>query len=207
MTQASDEIQQLILRERQGRDRGWWHRMYSAYAPDATVAVSWFSGAATEFIARSEQMAASGDQAVHRLAPPVIDVADDRAVAEVPAAVEVRIDVNGVQADLVSYMRLLHRAVRLDGHWRLRSMAAIYERDTMVPVIPGAGLEIDRTGLATLRPSYRWLAHYLGQRGYHVEQNLPGDDRPDAVRAIYADAYGWLGTASVLSAAASRGGR
>jgi hypothetical protein len=90
MSHDLDQLQQLILRERQGRDRGWWQRMRDAYAPHAAVAISWFTGSATDFITRSEQMAESGDRAVHRLAPPVIDMAGDRAVAEVPSVVSRR---------------------------------------------------------------------------------------------------------------------
>jgi hypothetical protein len=189
-----EQIQQLVLRERQGRDRGWWQRMRAAYSPDATVAVSWFSGSATEFIVRSEQMAGTGNQAVHRLSPPVIDIAGDRAVAEIPAAIEVRAEIGGVQADLVSYTRLLYRAIRTDGRWLLRSMVAIYERDTLVPVVPGAVPVIDTARLDSLRRPYRWLAYHLDGQGYSVDQELPGDDRPDTVRAIYDDAFGWLGT-------------
>jgi len=192
MTYELDKLQQLIVRERQGRDRGWWQRMRDAYAPDAAVAISWFRGTATEFIARSQQMAESGDRAVHRLAPPVIDIADDRAVAEVPAAIELRSDIGGVEVDLVSYTRLLYRAVRLDGSWRLCSLAAIYERDTMVPVLPGTVPAIDRAQLAALRPSYRWLAYHLHRKGYAVNPDLPGDDRPDAVDALYTSAFDWL---------------
>jgi hypothetical protein len=192
------EIQQLILRERQGRDRGWWHRMRAAYTSDAVVAVSWFAGSAAEFIVRSEQMAASGNQAVHRLAPPVIDIVDGRAIAEVPAAIEVRTEISGVQADLVSYTRLLYRAIRTDGGWRLCSMTAIYERDTLIPVIAGLVPAIDEVRLNSLRPPYRWLAYHLGDKGYSVDQDLPGDDRPETVRALYAEAFSWLEAAGAL---------
>jgi hypothetical protein len=196
------EIEQLILRERQGRDRGWWHRMRAAYTSDATVVVSWFSGSATEFIARSEQMASNGNQAVHRLAPPVIDVAADRAIAEVPAAIEVRAEIGGVQADLVSYTRLLYRAIRTDRRWLLRSMIAIYERDTLVPAVPGSVPTIDTARLDALRRPYRWLAYHLGEQGYSVDQDLPGDDRPRTVRALYDEAFAWLRTPDTRTARA-----
>jgi hypothetical protein len=207
MRDAVSEIQQLVLHERQARDRGWWRQMRAAYTTDATVAVSWFRGSADDFVGRSEQMATKGDQAVHRLAPPVIDIADARAVAEVPAAIELRIEIDGVQADLVSYARLLYQAVRLDDYWRLRSMVAVYERDSMVPVIPAADPVIDTARLAALRPSYRWLAYYLSQQGYPVGRDLPGDDRPVTVRAVYDETFRWLATSGPVPAAASKGAR
>ncbi len=195
MTHDVVQIQQLILRERQGRDRGWWERMRAAYAADATVTVSWFEGSASEFIARSEQMAANGDRAVHRLAPPVVDIVGDRAVAEVPAGIELRVEIGGAEVDLASYTRLLYRAVRADT-WQLCSLAAVYERDTMVPVIPGTVPTIDQARLAWFRPTYRWLAYHLSEKGYAVSPDLPADDRPDTVQAIYACTFDWLRAAS-----------
>ena len=192
----TDEISQLILRERHASDRGWWHRMRTAYTPNATVWVNWFSGSATEFIARSEHIAANGDHTTHRLAPPVIDIVNDRAVAEVPAAIAVRAEIGGIQADLVSSTRLLYRAVRSHGRWLLDSMLVIYERDTLVPVMPGAVPTINEARWAALRPTYRWLAYHLRARGYAVDSELPGDDRPDTVRAIYAEAFRWLQTSN-----------
>ena len=38
------EISQLVLRERQGRDRGWWDQIRSCLAEDASVRLSWFRG-------------------------------------------------------------------------------------------------------------------------------------------------------------------
>jgi SnoaL-like domain len=197
MTHDIDEIQQLILRERQGRDRGWWDRMRAAYSADATVTISWFQGSASEFITRSEQMAANGDRAAHRLSPPVIDIFGDRAVAEVPAGIEVRAEIGGAEVDLVSYTRLLYRAERVSvDTWRLCSLAAVYERDTMVPVLPGTVLAIDHARLARLRPTYRWLAYHLCEKGYPVSPDLPGDDRPETVQAVYSYAFDWLRAAS-----------
>lgn len=42
-----------------------------------------------------------------------------------------------------------------------------------------------------LRPSYRIAAYLFGERGYSVNQELPGDDRPEQVAALYRDAFEW----------------
>ncbi len=34
-------ITQVVLGERQGRDRGWWDQMAAAYWLDSTVRLSW----------------------------------------------------------------------------------------------------------------------------------------------------------------------
>src|ERR1700753_3238229 len=47
---AVTEISQLLLGERQARDRGWWDRMRAAYAPDSAVRLSWFPGTGPELV-------------------------------------------------------------------------------------------------------------------------------------------------------------
>lgn len=39
------EVTQLVLHERQARDRGWWEPMRACFAPAATVRLSWFAAA------------------------------------------------------------------------------------------------------------------------------------------------------------------
>ncbi len=36
------------------------------------------------------------------------------------------------------------------------------------------------------------LAYHLSNRGYEIANDLYGDDRPEAVAALYADAFAWL---------------
>src|ERR1700749_3477021 len=69
---AVTEISQLLLGERQARDRGWWDRMRAAYAPDSTVRLSWFQGTGPDFVAASQQLAAALDPLYERdTVPPV----------------------------------------------------------------------------------------------------------------------------------------
>ena len=44
-------ITQVVLAERQGRDRGWWDQMLAAYWPDSTVRLSWYTGDGAGFVA------------------------------------------------------------------------------------------------------------------------------------------------------------
>ena len=50
-----DQITQLVLHERQGRDRGWWKRMSAAFLPTSTVNLGWSSGSAPDFAARPKR--------------------------------------------------------------------------------------------------------------------------------------------------------
>jgi hypothetical protein len=188
----TETISQLVLHERRGRDRGWWDRMRSAFWPDAVVNISWFTGPAHEFVAASEAMSAGGTVATHRMAPIVVDVAGDRALAEAPAAIEVATTVQGVDAILTSFTRLQYRAERRDGHWRLRALDSIYERDMLVTAVPGATVRVDADELARFRRSYRLLAWHLNSRGHPVGDDKLGDDRPDEVATFYQREHDWL---------------
>jgi len=74
---------------------------------------------------------------------------------------------------------------------KLASMDAIYEKDVMRPVYPADRLAVSAADTAPHRRSYLFLAH--GARGY-LPDDIPGDDRPELVAALY-DAVGrWLRT-------------
>jgi hypothetical protein len=188
---AIDELTQLVLHERQGRDRGWWHQMRDCFSPGARVRLSWFEGTAEAFVAESQAMGERGDQATHRLGPPVVRVRGDRAIVELPMIVDFRIELDGVEADLASTGRLLYRAESRDGRWRIAALDAIYQRDSLVPSVPGTQLTIAPEELAGLRPSYRLLSYFLTRRGYTIDATLYGDDRPDEVAEFYAAAFRW----------------
>jgi hypothetical protein len=101
--------------------------------------------------------------------------------------------VNGVEADLVVYGRFLYRMEQRGGSWRISRMDFIYQRDTLAPAIPGTQIPVDPGVLAGLRRPYRMGAYVFGQRGYTINQELPGDDRPCQVAALYQDAFTWAG--------------
>ncbi|MER5435732.1 nuclear transport factor 2 family protein [Streptomyces sp. NPDC002588] len=190
---SADDVTQLVLRERQSRDRGWYDEMAACFADDSVVQMSWFTGSGAEFVRRTRAMAGRGDYAVHRLSPPAVRVHGDRALAELPLIIEWRIDVDGTEADLASACRSQYRAERgTDGLWRIARITSVYEKDTLVPVLPGARLTVDPDELARYRPSYRFLAWYLNRKGYPVGDHHLGDDRPEAVAAQYRAEHAWL---------------
>ncbi|MEU0227261.1 nuclear transport factor 2 family protein [Streptomyces sp. NPDC006284] len=189
-------VAQLVLHERQARDRLWWDAMRECFAPDATVRISWFQGSGHEFVERSERMAGNGDRSIHRLGPPVVDVRGDRAVVELPAVIELVTTVAGVEVVLSSFARLLYRAVKLDERWKIVRLDPIYERDALSPSLPGAELRVAPDDVQGYRQPYRFLAYVLEQRGYGIAQDLFGDDRPEEVAELYRDSHGWLGAAA-----------
>lgn len=194
MSETDDitRIMQLILHERQGRDRGWWPQMRHAFAPDSIVRLSWYRGDGPGFVDGSERMSGSGDKAVHRLSPPVIHLDADRAIAEMSCGVEFQVRIHDTPAHLVSYTRLNYRLEKRDDQWAVVQMDAIYERDTLTPAFPGDHIDIDSADVEEYRPSYALLSYYLAGKGYDIADDLLGDDRPEAVASFYEELLHWL---------------
>jgi hypothetical protein len=186
------EVTQVIVRERQARDRGWWSQLPGFYHPEARIQTSWFKGTIPEYIERSREMAVK-DPSGHRLGQPVVKVNGDRAVGEVPMTIEFRGQLRGVEVDVTVYIRFLHRLERRDGQWRLLGSQAVFERDTLVPSVPGAVINISPDEISGFRPSYRMLSLWLTEKGHRVGSDRYGIDRPDEVEALYRDTYGWAG--------------
>ncbi|MFB9628708.1 hypothetical protein [Nonomuraea helvata] len=107
---------------------------------------------------------------------------------------ELRVEVDGVLVDVVISVRLLSRVVRTASGWKLASLDAIYEKDAMAPVYPADRLAISRQDTAPYRRSYQFLTY--SARG-HLPADIPGDDRPDLVAALYDEAETWLRSASL----------
>ncbi|WNM31669.1 nuclear transport factor 2 family protein [Streptomyces sp. Li-HN-5-11] len=194
MTSATEQVTQLVLRMQQSRDRGRFDDLADCFAADSEVDISWFTGSGAEWVAESRRLAAGGwgGHSRHRLSPPAVRVRGDRALAELPLAIEFRIDVGGTEADLISYGRSLIRARLTDGCWRIAGFTTVYERDTLVASIPGTRLEVDPGEFAGYRPSYRCLAWHLSRQGLRARPDLLGDDQPETVARQYEADTAWL---------------
>ena len=196
MSYADDiaRITQLVLHERQGRDRGWWDQLADSFYPDGKVRISWFQGTGREFAVRSKGMSDSGNKALHRLCPPIIHLQGDRAFVEISGAIEFRIDVNGIPADLCSFTRLYFKVERTDGLWRVKLFTAVYERDTLMPSIPGQVITVDVDEIKKYRTAYAMISWFLNSKGFPIKNDLLGDDRPEEVDKFYAGLWSWLNT-------------
>ncbi len=186
------EITQLVLRERQGRDRGWWDQMKACFHPESHVLLSWFNGTGQDFTDRSKAMSEGGFRPVHRPSPPVVHVHGDRAVLELPIVIEARIPFNGVETDLYSYTRLVYQVERYEGEWKIKVLNSIYERDTVQPAMAGTTLAMDLELLKTFRPSYRCVAYHIATGGRTMMDDLYGDDQPERVKELYDTAFAWM---------------
>jgi hypothetical protein len=187
------EISQLVLRERQGRDRGWWIQMADCFHQQSFVDLSWFRGTGAEFVAASkERRLAGGAHPVHRMSPPVIHQSDDRAIAEISAVIELRSVIDGTEVDLASYTRLMYRVENSESKWLVRDLTCIYERDTLTPVLPGAAVTIDYERLARHRTPCRYLGYFFGLHGVAVRPDVYGEDQPERLERLYDAAFKWM---------------
>lgn len=71
------------------------------------------------------------------------------------------------------------------------TLEAIYDRDTNTPVLPmlSAPSEFDMEGH---RASYRCIGWLLAGKGFAVNRDLPGADRPESVTSLMNKSFAWL---------------
>jgi hypothetical protein len=196
LTEAADTvaITQLILRERESRDLARWETMRECFWPDSLVRVSWFQGNGPDFVTGSIEMARRGIPAKHRLAPILVRLAGQRAVASLHGIIDLPVTLKGVSATLSTHSRFLCRAEKREERWGLMGFDAIYMRDELTPDLPGQSISIDPGEVRDFRKSYRLLSYYLHTQGYKVDSTLPGEDLPESVRRLNEELFSWAGT-------------
>ncbi len=193
--QAADvtAITQLVLLEREARDQGRWQTMRECFHDDALIRISWITGNADEFVKGSIDMARRGVLAKHRLGPVLVRLAGDRAIATLGATIDIPVKVGGVDALLSSYARFFYRTQRRASEWKLSGFDAAYVRDELAASIPGQALSVAPAEVSPYRKSYAMLSYVLANNGYRVNSELPGEDRPETVRALEAELFSWAG--------------
>ena len=192
-------ITQVIMRERLAREMHDFDAEDACFLPDARVEVSWFKGTAREFTASAKKVAASGrhgDLSFDSMSPAVVTINRDRALADTSCAIHSIVTLDGVEAIVTSYTRLLWQARKMDGDWRIAGLHAVYFRDTLEPTDPSAIPKIDAARLGRYRPSYRHLSYLHEATGRAMRNDLPGVDQPETVTALRASNQAWLTQAS-----------
>ncbi|MEY4640206.1 MAG: hypothetical protein RLZZ227_200 [Pseudomonadota bacterium] len=195
MTHTNDivAITQLVVRERESRDFGFWNRMRDCFHADAEVNISWFRGKGHDFVTGSKDMAARGMLATHRLGPVAVTLNGDRALATVSGIIDIPTVLEGKDFTLSAHAVMYYRVTRREGQWRLSSFEVLYRRDEFVPNILGQSAALPLELLKSWRASYRNLCYSLHLKGYTPNNELAGEDRPDTVRALLASLYSWVG--------------
>jgi SnoaL-like domain len=188
------EIFDLVRFERLCRDQRDFSGMVACYVANAPVRTTWFDGTVEDFAEASRRKMTSGSQAKHWIMPARLEIAGARALVESPALIFDRLTFDGIEFDIFQYCRFVSRVIKTTAGWRLGSFEGIYQRDQMQTVDPRQPLPVDWDVIATLRPSYKFIGYTQVKRGYNVNPNLLGDDRPDLLDAFYAREQKWLKT-------------
>ena len=190
------EIFDLVRIERFYRDQRDWAGLIGSYVARAPVRTTWFDGSIEDFVEASRRkMSGPGASAAkHWIFPTALQINGDRALIESPAAIFDRLTFDEVEFDSFQYCRFVSRLLRTASGWRLASFEGIYQRDHLRSVNPAEPLPVDWDVIRTLRPSYKFLAYTQLRRGYTVNPELLGDDRPDLLAAFYAREQRWLET-------------
>ncbi len=188
------EIFDLVRFERLCRDQRDFSGMVACYVANAAVRTTWFDGTVEDFAEASRRKMTSGSQAKHWIMPARLEIAGARALVESPALIFDRLTFDGIEFDIFQYCRFVSRVIKTTAGWRLGSFEGIYQRDQMQTVDPSQPLPVDWDVIATLRPSYKLIGYTQVKRGYNVNPDLLGDDRPDLLDAFYAREQKWLKT-------------
>ena len=174
------------------RDQGRWAELSATFAPEGEIAVSWFRGRFSEFVAQCRKSFAAGNRSKHLIWPSTVRVADGRAVAETNVAILVRQTIDGIAVDLTSYARFLDRLEHRDS-WLVVERAAIYEQDRLDPVAPSAAFEamMRAADLARFPAAYRYMAFRVLAAGRTLALPVHHDGAPET-NALCARYAAWL---------------
>ena len=153
------------------------NEMAACYFPDATVATSWSAGPLASYLKGGNRTESTPDEIIlSRVAVPIVHQKGNRAYVELPATTIRWIKVNGKEAVLTSYMRLIYRVKKRSNTWKISHMLSLNEDDTLEAAVPGTDLHISPAELQGLRHSYRYLAYTRIQAGGQGSPDLLGID-------------------------------
>lgn len=182
------DIQELVQFERFCRDNALWDAMLQCFSRDSCVNISWFKGTGAEFVTSSKAM---NRYAPHQIYNTQIWINQHRAVAMMQATIQLRINIDNVEMQLNSDAKIIYCVERLNGIWYIKNLECVYEKDTLMPVMPSA-VTIPESEIASYRPSYACLSYCLNYLGYEINHELQGIDRPEPLNDYYAKLDAWL---------------
>jgi hypothetical protein len=181
---AKFAVIEAIEFERFCRDNALWEEMRKCFTKDSTVTISWYKGSGAGFVEASRKMES---KAPHKINNTLVwlNKARTRATAICMACIQMRREINGIAMDLLSYARLVYTMEKNENGWQVASFEAIYEKDCLVPASPAGFVPQGRV-------SYGNLSAMLGAQGYAIDQELPGDDKPETLVPLMNKVKAWI---------------
>lgn len=156
--------------------------------------MSWnrYNGDIDGFVSGSQAMVKGGTSALHTVTPVEIQIVGEKAFSESVGTIQVRIRLDDKDYDCVSHSRFISRLQKTDQGWKLVSLVVIYDRDSLVPTMPSASSLNFDFDLLKVRESYKCLSWVMSQKGFQIDQTLPGTDDPDSVTKLMDEGHAWL---------------
>jgi SnoaL-like domain len=190
------QIASLLIRWGHARDSDDWDTLGGCFHDDATIRISWISGLAKDFIARSRTMAATrkpGEHSKHLISGPWIRVNRDHAFSRCHVNLYIRTTIDGHEFDLQSWFRFFDLLERRDNVWRIVKRTAVYEKDRLDPVDP-RGLPKDffaDMNLSAFPASAKFLCYRQLRSGRSPSTNIIAV-YSDEERALKEEGEVWL---------------
>jgi hypothetical protein len=181
----SDKIECIELIQNWGlwRDQGRWSELLTTFHDDGLFSVSWFRGRFVDYVEESKRAAATAkSQSKHLIGYPIVSIAGSRAIAETNVAILGRQTIDGILVDNTAYARFLDCLERRSGHWRISERVAIYEKDTLAPVMPSPAFDalMSSTDFSTYPVACRFLAYRLVRMGRSLASPIYCDGTTEA---------------------------
>jgi hypothetical protein len=163
-----------------------WENFISLFHDDAVVYTTW-SGRVhyRDFIAASQAGMDGGAFIMHRCHGVTTDIAEPktergamRAVTKLKATITQRFTIDGIEVDAEADCRFCFFFEKEDGVWGARFVRHWYEKDKLIPVVPGRFPEIDVQKLEEYPEGYKCLAYCQElTMGVKVLRDMPGHRR------------------------------
>jgi SnoaL-like domain len=196
LTEDEHQIASLLIHWGHARDSDDWETLAGCFHDHATIHISWISGSAKDYIARSRAMAAArkpGEHSKHLISGPWIRVNRDRAFSRCHANLYIRTTKDGHEFDLQAWARFFDLLERRETVWRIVKRTAVYEKDRMEPVDP-RGVPEDffaNMDLSAFPASAKFLCYWLLRSGLSPSMNVISV-YSDEERALREEGERWL---------------
>ena len=196
LIQDEHGITSLLVRWGYARDSDDWETLSACFHEEATIHISWISGLAKDFVARSRAMATArkpGTHIKHVVSGPWVRINRDRAFSRCHVTLYDRTIMDGHEFDLQSWFRYFDLLERRDGVWRIVKRTAVYEKDRIDPVDPrgipkGFFADMD---LPAFPPSAKFLCYDLVRNGLSPSTDIISV-YSDEERELREEGEAWL---------------
>lgn len=154
------------------RDMGDAERIAPLYAEGARMHTLFMDAPAADFI-RLVGAPHGPAKGTHFMGAGLIEVEGARALAATQFLLCVRARLGPVLCDITANARFHDLFIKIDGRWRIWERHAVYEKDRIDSVEPGAAIPLDRAILDSLPEPCRHLAYLQAMAGKAIRANDP----------------------------------